>query len=171
MVAVSKNRLLEIEKELNGLTIQDMARMENLSIAATLPRTESQLKANSNNIKNFIKTERFKEVCSYGGKIGASVNRKNKTGMWAITNEQRSQQSKKNQDFYTTCPHCGRTEKGSFFVRVHIPNCVLQYISVEDFIQEWNNPTITRDGFAKRIGLSAARLYKFKNELTANGLM
>ena len=69
-----------------------------------------------------------------------------------------------------TCPHCGLYSEASNNNNIHhhIKKCILGIISLEDFLQEWNNPTMSRVQFAKNLGLNHATLsnqYKRLQEL------
>lgn len=149
-MSISKERLLEIERELNSITIASLSRSEN--------------------IRNWISSVEGREWLKENGRRTSRLNKER--GFWPgkyRTFEELSEQGKKNNDFSSNCPHCGKEGRGMLFMNRHVNRCPLRSITLDEFIQEWNNPTMHRDDFAKKLDNDLGALKNMVEYLTELG--
>ena len=140
----------ELVDKLHSLTIRDCTRSANITDWMNSEAGKEQLKENGRRTIRLLR-ERGHDFFGH------------------LTFEQRSEQGKKNAEIESICPHCAQEGKSHLFINRHIKRCPLRSITLDEFIQEWNTPTMHRDDFAKKLGNDLGALKNMVEYLTEIG--
>ena len=176
-MSITKERLLEIEQELNGLTIQKMTQRDSLSAVANreheCPHCNRISKGSSFQQHHFdncklkgINLEEFnKELLTMSiGEICSKYN----IDVQFISNYRRYFGILANKNIEHKCPHCNRSGNGNRFIREHFDNCKLKGVNLEEFNKDLLNKTTNLNKIANKYNLERGYVERHLHRLKVN---